>query len=269
MIKVGIVGAGELGGALAKALEKAGCHVQVANSRGPGTLAKFEQETGARAVEIADVATDVEFLILAIPLGQVPALPAVLLSAKSTQTVVIDASNYVPPRDGHIPEIDAGMPESSWVASQFVGPVTKAFNNITYTSLQMNGAQKGDPRRIALPVCGDDMDARQKTRRLVNLIGFDALDGGPLAESWRQQIGQPPYCTDGNLAELKALLARAEQTMVAPNREKAMEMMVKIPTDFSKIDLTRAARFIAGLDRLHPKSWLSLGRLVIVMALKK
>lgn len=269
MIKVGIVGAGELNGALAKTLKRTGCHVQVANTRGAQTLRKFEAETGARAVSITEVATDVEFLILAIPFGQVTALPTELLSSKTMETVVIDASNYVPLRDGHIPEIDVGMPESAWVASKFGRPVTKAFNNITYTSLQMNGAPEGDPRRIALPVCGDDVNARQNTRRLVDLIGFDALDGGSLTESWRQQIGQPAYCTDGNLAELKTLLARANYATVAPNRHKAMEMMLKIPSDFSKVDLTRAARFMAGLDRVSPKTWLSLGRLVAAMAFKK
>lgn len=269
MIKVGIVGAGELGGALAGTLKRAGCQVKVANSRGPQTLRRLEAETGATAVPIAEVATDVAFVVLAIPLGRVTALPNELLPSVAADTVIIDASNYVPPRDGRIPEVDAGMPETSWVAGMFGRPVTKAFNNITYTSLQTNGALKGAARRIALPVCGDDARARQETRRLVELVGFDAFDAGPLAESWRQQIGQPAYCTDGDIAELKTLLARADPATVGPNREKAMEMMVKIPPDFSKVDLTRAARFMAGLDRLSPRTWLSLGRLVAAMTFKK
>ena len=107
--------------------------------------------------------------------------------------VVIDTGNYYPTRDGRIPAIEQGQPESAWVAEQIGRPVIKAFNNIYAKSLLENGRPKGAPDRIALPVAGDPLEARAKVMRLVDELGFDPIDAGGIEESWRQQPGTPSY----------------------------------------------------------------------------
>jgi hypothetical protein len=135
-------------------------------------------------------------VIAAIPEKSVPDLPAGL-AALPEDTVVIDSGNYVPkPRDGHIDAIDAGLPESQWVQSQLRHPVVKAFNTIRPASLAGLGKPAGAAGRVALPVAGDDPAAKSVVLELADQLGFDGLDAGPLAESWRQQPGTPIYATD-------------------------------------------------------------------------
>ena len=261
MRTVGIVGAGHLGEALATRLVAIGYAVRLSNSRGRASLAPFAERTGAVAADLADVARGVDFLILAIPFGRAASLPGALLAGLPADGVVVDAGNYVPPRDGAIPEIDAGLAESAWTARRLGTAVVKAFNNITDHSLEHGGRPEGARDRIALPVAGDDATKRAAVMRLVRELGFDAHDAGPLAESWRQQIGQPAYCTDPTAEQLPRLLARADRETVTRNRVDAMKLLKRMPQDFSKPDLVRAARFMVGIDRGRPASWLSLLRL--------
>ena len=215
MSRIGIVGAGHLGAVLAKRLVAAGHGVKVANSRGPHTLAGFAAETGAEPAAIPDVAQGVDVLVVAIPLGQVAVLPPSLIAALPAGATIIDAGNYFPPRDGRIAAIEDGMPETAWIAARLGVPVVKAFNNVTDHSLAEAGRPKIARDRIALPVSGDDPARRAAAMRLVESLGFDALDAGPLAESWRQQIGQAAYCTDPTRAQLQRMLARADVRTVA------------------------------------------------------
>jgi 8-hydroxy-5-deazaflavin:NADPH oxidoreductase len=191
--QIGIVGAGHLGSVLARRLAAIGHEVCIANSRGPETLRDLARETRTRAVSLVEVGVGAEVLIISIPLGQAPGLAPSVISSLNADAAVIDTGNYVPPRDGEIPEIEAGGPETAWVARQLGRPVVKAFNNITDHSLLHNGRAKGARGRIALPVSCDADAPRRTAMRLVEELGFDALDAGPLAESWRQQIGQPAY----------------------------------------------------------------------------
>ena len=110
---------------------------------------------------------------------------------------------------------------------------------------------------------------RAAAMRLVEDLGFDALDAGPLAESWRQQIGQAAYCTNPTRAQLQRMLARANVRTVARKREGAMKIAARIPDDFPKTDLTRVARLMAGLDRAKPATWASLTRLVAAMLARR
>ena len=260
MRKVGLIGAGHLGAVLATRLTKTGHAVSVANSRGPETLTGFASETGATPIPIEGMAVDVDILVCAIPFGQYPAL-AKRLGHLKTGLPVVDATNYVPPRDGSIAEVDLGLAESEWVSRQLGTPVVKAFNNITDYSLEHDGRAKGASGRIALPVSSDEPNALASVMKLVERLGFTAYDAGPLEDSWRQQIGQPAYCTDPTLAQLPKLLGKADHASVVRNREQAMKMMVKMPADFPKRDLTRAARFMAGLDRMDPATWRAVATL--------
>jgi predicted dinucleotide-binding enzyme len=135
-MRIGIIGAGNMGATLAAQLTRLGHQVVIANSRGPRTLAGVAAQTGATPVPVTEVSSNADVLIAAAPEKSIPALPAGLLSALPEDTVVIDAGNYVPElRDGHIDAIDAGLPESQWVQSQLRHPVVKTFNTIRPASL--------------------------------------------------------------------------------------------------------------------------------------
>lgn len=266
MSVIGIVGAGQLGTVLAKRLVAVGHSVRIANSRGPESLSDVERLTGATAMNVREIAVGIEMLILAIPLRNVPALPKELVSSLGQGTAIVDAGNYVPLRDGNIAEIAEGMPETVWVSRTLGVPVVKAFNSVSDISLEHGGLPAGAPARIALPIAGDEPWARAAVMQLVEELGFDAWDAGPLSDSWRQQLGQPAYCTDGTLRQLPRLLARAKSETLVPKRKEAMKLMARLPADFPKGTLLRAARFMAGLDRTNLGSWSAVLRVALAMA---
>jgi predicted dinucleotide-binding enzyme len=156
-MKVGIIGAGQIGGTLTRSLTDLGHEVFVANSRGPDTLSDLAAETGATAVSVPEAVRGVDLVVVTIPEKNIPSLPAGLFADTPDQVVVVDTGNYYPrQRDGRIEAIEAGMPESTWVAQQLGRPVIKAFNNIYASRLLESGRPKGAAGRIALPVSGDD-----------------------------------------------------------------------------------------------------------------
>jgi len=208
---IGIIGAGNMGATLAARLTRLGHEVAVANSRGPQALADVAAQTGATPVPVTQVTRKADVVIVAIPEKSIPELPAGLLSSLPADTVVIDAGNYVPKlRDGHIDAIDAGLPESQWVQAQLRHPLVKAFNTIRPASLASLGRPAGTAGRAVIPVAGDDPAAKAVVLELADQLGFDGLDAGPLAESWRQQPGTPIYTTDLPLDAARQALADAD-----------------------------------------------------------
>ena len=196
-MKIGIIGAGNIGGTLTRRLSALGHEVSVANSRGPQTLADLAAETGASAVAAAEAARDAQLVVVSIPEKKIPDLPGGLFVQAADGAVVVDTGNYYPQqRDGRIAEIEDGMLESRWVELQLEHPVIKAFNNIYAQHLLELGRPAGAPGRIALPVAGDDEAAKAVVLALVDELGFDAVDAGGLDDSWRQQPGTPVYATD-------------------------------------------------------------------------
>ncbi len=222
-MKIGIIGAGMIGGTLARRLTALGHEVVVANSRGPETLREVAAATGARAVTAAEAARGGEIVIVTIPERAVPNLPRDLFAGVAQDVVVVDTGNYYPARDGRIDAIENGQPESAWVAEQLGRPVVKVFNNIGFQSLLEKGRPKGEPRRIALPVAGDLPEAREKVMRLVDELGFDPVDAGSLADSWRQQPGTPAYAGDLDAPRLQQALAAAERSRLPEYRSRANE----------------------------------------------
>jgi predicted dinucleotide-binding enzyme len=207
-MKIGIIGAGHIGGVLTRRLTQLGHDVTVANSRGPETLEGLAAETGARAATVTEAASDKEVVIVTIPEKSVPELPKGLFD--DSRAVVVDTGNYYPQRDGRIGEIESGTTESRWVSEQLGRPVVKAFNTILSSHLLNNGRPAGDRERIALPVAGDDPNAKAVVSRLIDELGFDAVDAGGLDDSWRQQPGTPVYGAD--LPADKARHALSEAT---------------------------------------------------------
>ena len=193
-MKIGIVGAGHIGSTLAKLFVGAGHSVEIANSRGPQTLADVARDTGARPVTTEDAVRGKDMLVLTIPMKAVPNLPAGLFANVPATTPVIDTGNYYPQqRDGRIEPIENGLTESEWVAGQIGRATIKAFNNLNSKPLGSEGKPTGTPGRVALPVSGDDPVAKAKVMALIDEIGFDPIDNGALSESWRHQPGTPGY----------------------------------------------------------------------------
>jgi predicted dinucleotide-binding enzyme len=211
-MKIGIIGAGEIGGTLTRRLTALGHQVSVANSRGPESLVDLAAETGAKPVSVAEAARSGEVVVVTIPEKNIQNLPRDLFAATPDSVVVVDTGNYYPrQRDGRIEAIEAGTTESRWVAQQLKRPVVKAFNNIHAQDLLELGQPKGTPGRIALPVAGDDPAAKAVVLRLVDELGFDGVDAGTLDESWRQQPDTPVYGTNFDAEGVRRALSQASK----------------------------------------------------------
>jgi 8-hydroxy-5-deazaflavin:NADPH oxidoreductase len=256
-MKIGIIGAGNIGSALAVHFRKLEHTVLIANSRGPETLSRIFEETGATPVHISEVAREVDLLVISIPMKSVPSLPKDLLRELPARSPIIDTGNYYPLRDRVISEIQNGMIESEWTSHMLGCPVIKAFNNVVADSLLHKGLPKGSKNRVALPVSGDDDQSKQIVIALLDTMGFDAIDAGPLSESWRYQPGTPAYCPDPTIQQLPKLLRRAKRDKAADNRDRAAKIMAKLPPNFSPQELIRVARLSAGLDRWKPRNWIA------------
>lgn len=211
-MNIGIIGAGNIGGNLTRRLIALGHSVAVANSRGPESLWSLVDETGATAVTVPEAVKDKDLVIVTIPEKNVPDLPQGLFGNLGPNVVVVDTGNYYPQqRDGRIGQIEDGLTESGWVQQQLGHPVIKAFNNIYAAHLLTNGKPQGTPGRVALPVAGDDARAKKIVMDLVDALGFDPVDDGTIADSWRQQPGTPVYGTDFDADGLQRALGEASK----------------------------------------------------------
>lgn len=216
---IGVVGAGAMGRVFARRLVELGHAVVLANSREPESLAAFAAEAGAAVARVHDLAKVCDVVILAIPTRAVTALPPGLFAAAPRRPVVIDVGNYHPElRDGRIEAIERGKADSEWVAEQLGHPVIKACNTILAASLLEKGCPRGTKGRIALPVAGDAPGSKATVLELIDDLGFDPVDAGPLSESWRQQTGAPAYCKDLPRDVLERALAAAERSRVGEYR---------------------------------------------------
>lgn len=229
-MKIGIIGAGNIGSALTRRFRAAGHDVAIANSRGPETLRDLATETGAQAVTVEEAARGRDLVVVTIPESHIPELPKNLFSGVPDDVVVVDTGNYYPrQRDGRIEGIENGMTESQWVSSQIGRPVVKAFNTIYAQHLQDYGKLKDTPGRIALPVAGDDPKAKAVVMKLIDEIGFDPIDAGTLAESWRQQPGSPVYTHDYDAERTRRMLSEA-----SPQRTPEWKATDKSPGTFEQ-----------------------------------
>lgn len=221
-MEIGIIGSGNIGSTLARYLTALGHQVSIANSRGPESLRKVAEKTGATPVTVEEAAGSKDLVIIAIPANAIVKLPVGILSA--SKAIILDAGNYYPSRDGENTDIQGGMTDSEWVAKVIGHPVIKAFNNIVAQSLAAKAIFAGSPNRIALSVAGNEEKQKQVVMKLIDEIGFDAIDGGFLSESWKQQPGEPSYCQDLDEARLKSALQQADISKRAENLASADEI---------------------------------------------
>ena len=211
MTTFGIIGAGNIGGNVARAVIGLGHEVVIANSRGPETLAGLVAELGprARAATPEQAAEAAEVGVVAVPLRAYRELPVEPFVGK----IVLDANNYYWERDGRIEALDRGEATVSGLLQEHLptSKVVKAFNHIVAAQITTDGSPAGTPDRRALATSSDHPEAVEFVTRLYDELGFDAVDVSPLSESWRVERDRPAYVTRQNRAELEANLARANR----------------------------------------------------------
>jgi predicted dinucleotide-binding enzyme len=206
---IGTIGAGHIGTAVARLSLAAGYDVVLSNSRGPETLADLAADLGERAsADTAEgAATRGDLVVVTIPLKAIADVPVEPLAGK----IVVDTNNYYPARDGQVAELDDGTETSAGLLQRHLptSKVVKAFNHIQSSQLESEGAPPGTPGRRALSVFGDDADARDTVSRWLDSLGYDVVDGGRLAESWRIEPGTPGYGPRNDDEGLRRALADA------------------------------------------------------------
>src|SRR5215831_12687934 len=211
MATIGLIGAGHIGGQLARLGVANGYDVVLSNSRGPETLEPLVAELGARAraATPAEAAAAGDIVVVTIPLKAIATVPVAPLKGK----IVIDTNNYYPQRDGHIPELDNESTTTAELLQRHLpeSKVVKAFNHIRAQELTTQGQPKGTPNRRALVIAGDEAAAKRTVAEMIDRFGFDVVDAGPLKEGWRIQRDTPGYGPRRTADELRRDLATARR----------------------------------------------------------
>lgn len=193
MTTLGIIGSGHIGSTVARLAIAAGLDVVLANRRGPQTLTHLVEELGpqARAATADEAARAGDLVVVSVPLRAIGDLPAAALSGRT----VLDTSNYYPLRDGHVAELDEASTTTAELVQRALpgAHVVKGFNNIFWGHLASLPRPAGSPDRSALPIAGDDAGAKQQATELLDRLGYDVVDAGPLAEGWRFERDTPAY----------------------------------------------------------------------------
>lgn len=193
MTTVGFIGSGRIGSTVAQLSVAAGHHIIMSNSRGPLTLTDLVAELGplARAASSEEAAAAGEIVVVSIPFKAYRSVPPVPLTGK----LVLDTCNYYPERDGHVAALDSRSLTSSELLQQHLpeADVVKAFNNIFFKHLASLSRPAGAADRSFLPIFGDDAQAKAEAAGYLDSIGYGTVDGGQLADSWRQEPGAPAY----------------------------------------------------------------------------
>lgn len=213
-MKLGVIGAGFIGRVLARVAIANGHEVMIANSRGPQTLASTAIALHCSAGTVDEAVRFGDVLVVAIPMQAVFGLEPAPFDGK----VVIDANNYYPQRDGDIAELDAHMATTSGLlARQLSGArVVKAFNAILQDDIEKDARPRDSAQRRALPIAGDDAEAKGIVSALVDQFGFEPYDAGTLDQSWRFERAMPAYCVSLQRDQLAQALAAAQRGVEVP-----------------------------------------------------
>jgi predicted dinucleotide-binding enzyme len=209
MTTIGFIGSGQIGATVARLAISVGYDVVMSNSRGPDTLNGVVAALGPRAsaATAAEAAAQADYVLVAVPLKNYAQVPVAELAGK----IVMDADNYYPPRDGHIAALDRNEATTSGLLQEHLpqSHVVKAFNHIFWKHLGSQGLPSNAPRRRALVIAGDDAEASKWVTGFIDEIGFDVVDAGPLADSWRIERDTPGYGPNLTAKEMTAKLAEA------------------------------------------------------------
>jgi 8-hydroxy-5-deazaflavin:NADPH oxidoreductase len=205
-MRIGIIGAGYVGRAIAGLSVKCGHEVIFSNSRGPETLfTTVFAIGGGKAGTVNEAVAFGDIVVVGIPLKNYRSIPVRPLAGK----IVVDANNYYPARDGNITELDSKTSTSSELLAAHLpdSTIVKAFNAITMADLEKDGLPPGSPGRRALPLAGDEPIAKKIIADLYDQFGFDSVDAGPLSEGWRFETGTPVYCVRFDVTGMREVLA--------------------------------------------------------------
>jgi predicted dinucleotide-binding enzyme len=215
MTTIGIIGAGHIGSQIARAAIAHGYEVLIANSRGPETLTELVAELGpkARAATAVEAAAAADVAVVTVPFKAYGSIPVEPLAGK----IVIDTNNYYFERDGHVPALDEGRDTVTGMLQKHLptSRVAKGFNHIGAPQITTDGQPAGTSGRRALATASDHADAAQFVADLYDQFGFDAVNVGPLSESWRTERDQPAYIVRQTRDELVANIARAQRQAAA------------------------------------------------------
>jgi len=209
MTTIGIIGAGNIGSQIARAAIDNGYDIVISNSRGPQSLSELVAELGPRASAAtpAEAGSAGDFVVVTIPTHAIDQVPVAPLAGK----IVLDTNNYYPQRDGQIAVLDDKTDTVSGMLQKLLptSKVVKAFNHIRSEEITTAGTPAGTAGRRALAVSSDFAEATALATKLYDEFGFDAVDVGPLAESWRVERDQPAYVVAQNAEELRTNLTKA------------------------------------------------------------
>ncbi|MBB3102153.1 NADPH-dependent F420 reductase [Azomonas macrocytogenes] len=189
-----IIGSGLVGKAITRLAVAAGYQVVISNSRGPESLSELVKELGplvsSGTVDEAIAAGDV--VSLAIPLATFEKLPADKFAGK----VVLDQTNYYPGMgEFRRADLDKGELTSSELMQRHLrgAKLVKGLHNLSWIHMKSNARPKGDVARTTLPIAGDDAAAKEAVTRFIEAVGYNVVDAGSLADSWRIEPSTPIY----------------------------------------------------------------------------
>lgn len=208
-MRIGSIGAGFIGRAVAKLAVAHGHQVMLSNSRNPRTLTSTAVSVRAAIGTASDAAEFGEMILLAIPFDALADLDPAPFAGK----IVMDACNYYPGRDEPVPALDDETDTTSEIVQRHLvgAKVVKSWNAILERDILPDARPSGDVARRALPIAGDDVDAKAAVAALFDELGYDTVDVGPLSEGWRFERARPAYCVRLNRGELKQKLSEAEK----------------------------------------------------------
>jgi 8-hydroxy-5-deazaflavin:NADPH oxidoreductase len=203
-MQIGVIGSGNIGSTLARLAVAAGYHVVITNSRGPASLQALVSELGslARPGTLADVGVGSDLIVEASPFGRLRELSADAIGG----AVLATAANYFAQRDGRL---DVGGSQSEYVARLFPrARVVKAFNAIRTDDLASQGApSRPYDQRRAIPIAGDDAEAKEFVATFIRTIGFGPVDLGPLSTGAILEPGGPLFDAKLTVAQVRERLA--------------------------------------------------------------
>ena len=204
-LKIGIIGAGKIGGSLATLWAKAGHEVFI-SSRHPDELKDLAKSLGpkARVGTPKEAAQFGEIVLVSVPYGALPQVGRDLASDLKGK-VVLDTGNPYPERDGAMAE-EARRKGTGVASPEFLPGVrlVRAFNAISYRNLRSDAHRSGE--LVGIPIAGDDPEALAVAKRLVSDAGFDPVVVGPLSRAKLFDVGSPVYVQLLTARELRARL---------------------------------------------------------------
>ena len=207
-LRLGIVGAGKYGTTLARAAIAAGYDVAISGSGAADDIALTVDvlAPGARAVTTEEAVRNADIVVLAIPTHRFRELPRDLFAGK----ILVDAMNYWEPVDGDDPELEGAADGTSMVVqARFPSArVVKSLNQLGYHQLEEHTRPEGAPDRIAIGAAGDDRPAVATVMRLVDRLGFDPVDAGPLENGLALEPDGSPVAATYSADELAKLVSR-------------------------------------------------------------